>query len=796
MNVNMNEIINTTIKTNYIPKQQNEKEKFKNILENHESISKNFLTAKGIKNDTEDQELNKTDIQSSDKATQSDDANKTNEKPSKELVGTDKSTEEIPQILDVLQKLTTQVEDVKGDLNLLRNVNKKSKLENKTTVEEKSTVEDETIVNLDDSYDGYKTEAKVINFVEVAINSLKENTGKQSEQSVGTDKSTEKVAQIQQVLQSLGFMLQSVEKASTTENGKNALNDINLEQLVGVDKLAPKAKISLKNSLNEIVDLDKSYDNNKLRAKVINFVEVAIDSLKQNTEKPSDQLVGNDEATEKVEQSQKVLKSLTTILQSAEKASTTVNDKNELDSINLEQLVGVDKLAPDTKNTLNSKLNEIVDLIKKSKANNETLPKILDMMKKLTSQVEDVKGDLSLLKGNEKKTVEGRTTVESKDTNDSYPNNNLETKIIDFVELATNALKQNTEKPSEQLKGNDKATEKVAQIQQVLQSLGFMLQNIEKASTTENGKNGLNDINLEQLVGVDKLTPVAKNILKSSLNDLFNFIEKSKGNNGSSTQITDVIQKLTTEVESSKGDLKLIKVLNFQTFIRNNEDKSIKDNLLIKQSVKTASTSQTQSSSDTRQDNKSSGNKSFEEKFLNNLLSQDKNETKISKVVNFMSQFEAVKTIDTTKVQVSNITINENNFEVDVIKNIKFMETNNIKDLIVKMNPKELGEITIKITMESGSMKASISAQNKDTYNLLNNHVQDISDRLKNMDIKIHSLDINIYEDSTFFSKDSNGKNNNDRQNNSNAKINVEPEDDVTIANNNVIEESWVNKFV
>ncbi len=203
-----------------------------------------------------------------------------------------------------------------------------------------------------------------------------------------------------------------------------------------------------------------------------------------------------------------------------------------------------------------------------------------------------------------------------------------------------------------------------------------------------------------------------------------------------------------------------------------------------------------QSSSDSTKESKFSGNSSFEEKFLKNLLGEDKDEIKISKAVNFMNQFETVKTIDTAKVQTTNLVIDKNNFEVDVIKNIKFMEINNIKDLTVKMNPKELGEITIKLTMESGIMKASISAQNKETYNLLNQNIQDISDKLKNMDIKIQSLDINIYEDSTFFNKNSSEKNNNGKQNN-NSRTNMDlEEEDISISNNYVIEENQVNKFV
>jgi len=502
-------------------------------------------------------------------------------------------------------------------------------------------------------------------------------------------------------------------------------------------------------------------------------------SQSEDVEKTPKGLKNNNKSTEEMTQSEQILQSLRAIIQRVEDRATNDTSKDSLNPINLEQLIDGEKLTPDTKSLLKNNISEIVALLKKTKDDKEATPQLLDLLQKLPTQ------------------VEGKNTMHLDNSNDS---NKLKTKIIDFVEIAIDALKQNTEKPSEQSIGTDKSTEKVAQVQQVLESLSSILQSVEKTTTTNNGKNQLNSINLEKLVGVEKLTPEIKNMLKNNLNGIVAMIEKSKDNNGVSTQIIDVLQKLTTEVESSKVDLKLLKVLNFQTFTLNNEEKSVKDNLLTKQSIKTTDLivpiNQMQTSNDTGQGSKFSGNSSFEEKFLNNLLMQDKDETKISKAVNFMNQFEVVKIADTTKVQAANMTISKNNFEVDVIKTIKFMEINNIKDLVVKMNPKELGEITIKLTMESGIIKANISAQNKDTYNLINNNFQDISDKLKNMDIKIHSLNINIYEDSTFFSKDSNGKNTDGRQNN-NLKANmVSDEEDISITNNYVIENNQVNKFV
>ncbi|MBU3142306.1 flagellar hook-length control protein FliK [Clostridium sp. CF012] len=408
-------------------------------------------------------------------------------------------------------------------------------------------------------------------------------------------------------------------------------------------------------------------------------------------------------------------------------------------------------------------------------------------------------------KGTDKYTEEGDI---SKELNNSDDNKDL--KVTNLIEEALAKLKQTAEGSSKELEGPDKSGSQMEQLQQLLQLFSSMLKNVSEASVSTKVDSELKSINLEtllgveQLIGGEKLTPDVKSMLKNNLSEIVALLEKSKGNNNLTSETVDVIQKLTTKILEVKGDLNLLKTSTSQTVGVNSDDVLIKENLLkkvIEQSTKTASEivpeNQMQSSSDAKKDNKSSGNSSFEEKFLNNLLGEDKDQSKISKAVNFMNQFEAVKTVDAPKVQMPNIVIDKNNVTVDVIKSIKFMEINNIKDLTVKMNPKELGEITIKLTMESGIMKASISALNKDTYNLLNQNIQDISDKLKNMDIKIQSLDINIYEDSTFFNKNSNEKNNNGSENNNrNQNMGLEDEGDISISNNYAIEENQVNKFV
>lgn len=164
-------------------------------------------------------------------------------------------------------------------------------------------------------------------------------------------------------------------------------------------------------------------------------------------------------------------------------------------------------------------------------------------------------------------------------------------------------------------------------------------------------------------------------------------------------------------------------------------------------------------SSDNSSDNSSllNSNSKQDDGFLKNLLS-DSND-KISRVTTFMSQLNNNMKVDNNAItDVQKLVINKNTVGTDMIKALKYMQTNDMKDLIVKINPKELGEVIIKVTMEAGAMKASISTANKEAYNLLNSNLLDITNKLENNDIKIQNLSLNIYNEDTTFFKDGSNK--------------------------------------
>nr|WP_307890072.1 flagellar hook-length control protein FliK [Clostridium botulinum] len=176
-------------------------------------------------------------------------------------------------------------------------------------------------------------------------------------------------------------------------------------------------------------------------------------------------------------------------------------------------------------------------------------------------------------------------------------------------------------------------------------------------------------------------------------------------------------------------------------------------------------------------------NTSKEDKLLKGLL-EDKQQSageKINKAVNFMSHLKNSTDINelSSKEALGNLVINKNTMNADIIKSIKYMELNNVKDLTVKIMPKELGEVFIKLTMEGGIMKANIGATTKEAYNLLNSNMQLIEDKLQNSGIKVQELSLNIYNEDTTFFKQGNEKGKNSNPSKSGNKENLSSMDEI-----------------
>jgi flagellar hook-length control protein FliK len=112
------------------------------------------------------------------------------------------------------------------------------------------------------------------------------------------------------------------------------------------------------------------------------------------------------------------------------------------------------------------------------------------------------------------------------------------------------------------------------------------------------------------------------------------------------------------------------------------------------------------------------------------------------------------------------------------------METSSLKELKVSINPKEIGELLITVTMESGKMKANIEANSKDSYNLLMSNLEDIKKAMASNEVSLQDINVSINQGDTTFFKDSSQRqeNQNDSSNTGLRARKLSLDDDVIIA--------------
>ena len=155
---------------------------------------------------------------------------------------------------------------------------------------------------------------------------------------------------------------------------------------------------------------------------------------------------------------------------------------------------------------------------------------------------------------------------------------------------------------------------------------------------------------------------------------------------------------------------------------------------------------------------KSNGEQKGEEDILAKLMTMDED---INKVEDYIVEDTPIFTevLNSKNDVASNIisevkpvAVSRETVATDVVSNVKYMVKNQVEQLTVKIYPKELGEITIKIISEDGIMKADIKSTSKETYTLLNSNMEEIKKHLSNESLIIKEVNIGLYEDTTYYS--------------------------------------------
>lgn len=265
--------------------------------------------------------------------------------------------------------------------------------------------------------------------------------------------------------------------------------------------------------------------------------------------------------------------------------------------------------------------------------------------------------------------------------------------------------------------------------------------NLLGALKDENIKNTLDETSLKSFEGLlkkieNESSIVELPVIKEAIKEIENLLVDKK-----STSLEKVgIETLkVTEVKSDDSKVNAPTTTNNNT---NNTNSSTNEEELINKEKSTATSEVKETVSK-------------EEKVLKSILGED-DDSKVSKFSLFTDRTISTKVETISEAPV----INKTTVVEDVIKSVKYMETNALKELTVKINPKELGEIAIKLVQEDGAMKANIKANNKDTFSLLSQNLNDIRKYLGEQNIKISEVNIELYQEDTTFFKEGEFNNN------------------------------------
>lgn len=121
----------------------------------------------------------------------------------------------------------------------------------------------------------------------------------------------------------------------------------------------------------------------------------------------------------------------------------------------------------------------------------------------------------------------------------------------------------------------------------------------------------------------------------------------------------------------------------------------------------------------------------------------------------------------------------------DIVQTIKYLKSNGIEEIKIKITPRELGEMTIKLIKNIEETKVAITITKEDIFDLVKKNISEISKHLNDLNIKVKDIVVEIKQDSqkdfnNNLSQDFNKNNQQDKQRKSRYKsIKLKNENDI-----------------
>lgn len=554
-----------------------------------------------------------------------------------------------------------------------------------------------------------------------------------------------------------------------------------------------------KSNLNAVLkknkDTSTSKDSTDQKTKIDNIL-----AQLQNLEKEMQNVDGSNSNEALTEKSQEtladLLQQLTQILNDADikaNAGSAILPQSDLKTASNDQKKKDESINSDEIQALIQVLNSIMKLTDnstqeasgKSHEGNQKVNQISDnnivnnvqvpVIEKSDKSEEGSRADTKASTETDTKVI--NTKDDNKSNADQIIDSNLNNKagsdinenlIISGADVLQNAKNEETGsiEESKQIGENEKTNN----AEYIAQKLSTAKENVDIKKENVNTSEPLKQVSSEIAQQTEK-TEASKSVSeKVSREDLKDLIKQMILNNQGDTMVlnnkftphvnvkfsgntaTEIIKTLVSKLSEEITD-KTSEKQNGQveqvSAAKSDQIQTIINNLkLIKQTVENENSElKTNISSTTSKVSSDISETEFLKDLVNNADSSKQNSetNSINKVNNFMNMLNEVKENPDVKIADKPI-INKETILNDVIKTVKYMETNNVKDLTVKINPKDLGELVIKLTSEGGVMKANITASTKEAYSILNSNIDRISSELNNQDIKVQNLSLSLFD--------------------------------------------------
>ena len=403
-----------------------------------------------------------------------------------------------------------------------------------------------------------------------------------------------------------------------------------------------------------------------------------------------------------------------------------------------------------------------------------------------------------------KKIMDSKVNERNSQINDKNSNENVSNEDISGEDISNEDIediKDELKNIKEDIKDNIDDEEKINKaIDSLLNILNNLLGISNKDENPELNQGEISMDNYSEILDTSSLLNKLLDVLNS---------EEAKSNlssdvlSGMKDLLTDFAAQLSDEVQTTfKDNVKdnvtdiLSKLTDMINESENGSEKvlSLEEMLNSRNSSNQGESSLTDTNNQSSESAKANEENSKEDKFLNSLLDDKKDNQFNNKINMFASRTQQVQGQNTEN---RGLSVNKVTFTNDVIKDVKYMVTNNIKELSVKVNPGNLGEITIKMVQEDGLMKANLKANSKETTALLLQNISEIKKELSEQNMKISEVNIELYNDDTTYFKNgsfsgtfSGGQEGNRNRagsvNVSSGKSNIEQNEDVIDNNANI----------